>query len=135
MLISSYSITLYVVHCNRGRRSNDYSFTSGTAENDGGGRIPSPDDFTFSNSSVTLKTALDLHSRTLELRKRREERARRLSVEAPSANEDDPDSSDTDPELCGIAAFEAAAKRDAELREQFKKEYESSHSEKSENSP
>ncbi|VDO04161.1 unnamed protein product [Haemonchus placei] len=92
-------------------------------------RTPLHVDYTFSHSSVTMKTALDLRLRKFTVRMRREERESRLQADASPADGDDSDCSDTDPEMEGLAAFEAAAKRDAELRERFKKEHES-HSSK-----
>ncbi|XGW06163.1 hypothetical protein V3C99_016465 [Haemonchus contortus] len=94
-------------------------------------RTPSQVDYTFSHSSVTMKTALDLRLRRFTVRMRREERESRLQAEASPADGDDSDSSDTDPEMEGLAAFEAAAKRDAELRERFRREHESHVSEMS----
>nr|CDJ82808.1 unnamed protein product [Haemonchus contortus] len=91
---------------------------------------PSHVDYTFSHSSVTMKTALDLRLRRFTVRMRREERESRLRAEASTADGDDADSSDTDPEMVGLAAFEAAAKRDAELRERFRREHDSHCSEK-----
>lgn len=101
-----------------------------------GPRDPKADEFIFSNSSTTLETALKLRRRRENLRMRRQERLR-LSSTGADANlsAEASTSSDTDPEAQGIAAFEAAAKRDAELREQFKKDYERSHSDTAKETP
>ncbi|WKY01913.1 hypothetical protein Q1695_015711 [Nippostrongylus brasiliensis] len=80
-------------------------------------------DFVLSKSSTTVSKAIYLRKITERMKTRRQLRLRLTSDLQSEADSHKHESSDTDPETQGLAGFEAAAERDAELRKRFKMEY------------